>query len=145
MRLESEELLKQGKSSNVATSLSLARCGAYRPGGANRITKEVARGIQRVGRAGHIVGLPSKARIIPKTRLDLLESVVMIDAIEEAAIERCHAPRNCLDILAQQLVAMTTEGRWSPEEMYAVCTRAYNYADLSWSDFERVLQMLAGV
>jgi ATP-dependent Lhr-like helicase len=29
--------------------------------------------------------------------------------------------------------------------MYAVCTRAYNYADLSWSDFERVLQMLAGV
>mgnify|MGYP000898522891 CR=1 FL=1 len=148
MRLESEELLKQGKIPCIVATSSLEL--GIDVGHIDLVVqiespKEVARGIQRVGRAGHIVGLPSKARIIPKTRLDLLESVVMIDAIEEAAIERCHAPRNCLDILAQQLVAMTTEGRWSPEEMYAVCTRAYNYADLDWADFERVLQMLAGV
>lgn len=55
-------------------------------------TKDVARGIQRGGRAGHIIGLPSKARVIPKTRLDLLESVVMMDEVKEAAIESCHAP-----------------------------------------------------
>ena len=148
MRLEGEDLLKQGKIPCMVATSSLEL--GIDVGYIDLVVqiespKEVATGIQRVGRAGHVVGLPSKARIIPKTRLDLLESLVMLAAVGESAIEPCHAPKNALDVLAQQLVAMTTEGRWSPQQMYAVCRGAYNYADLQWGDFERVLKMLAGV
>ena len=37
----------------------------------------VARGLQRVGRAGHQVGAPSKGVIFPKYRGDLLEAAVV--------------------------------------------------------------------
>jgi ATP-dependent Lhr-like helicase len=147
MRLESEDLLKQGKIPCIVATSSLEL--GIDVGHIDLVVqvespKEVARGIQRVGRAGHVVGLPSKARIIPKTRLDLLESFVMLEAMRKCALEPCQAPRNCLDILAQQLVAMTTERTWSPQEMYDLCTASYNFCDLKWDDFERVLQMLAG-
>ena len=148
MRLESEDLLKAGKIPCMVATSSLEL--GIDVGHIDLVVqiespKEVARGIQRVGRAGHVVGLPSKARIIPKTRLDLLESLVMLSAVKESAIEPCHAPQNALDVLAQQLVAMTTEGKWSSWSMYAVCKGAHNYAQLKWEDFERTLTMLAGV
>ena len=42
--------------------------------------KSVARGIQRVGRAGHQLGEVSKGRIFPKFRADLLECAVVAEA-----------------------------------------------------------------
>jgi ATP-dependent helicase Lhr and Lhr-like helicase len=39
--------------------------------------KSVARGLQRIGRAGHELGAVSKGRIFPKFRADLLESAVV--------------------------------------------------------------------
>ena len=148
LRLENEDLLKQGEIPCIVATSSLEL--GIDVGHIDLVVqiespKEVSRGIQRIGRAGHVIGLPSKARIIPKTRLDLLESLVMLAAVKEAAIEPCQAPLNCFDILAQQLVAMTTEGCWTPQDMYSLCTRAYNYTDLKWPDFERVLKMLAGI
>ena len=40
--------------------------------------KSVARGLQRIGRAGHSVGDTSKGRIFPKFRADLLECAVVV-------------------------------------------------------------------
>src|ERR1700741_1167410 len=67
----------------------------------------VARGLQRVGRAGHQVGAPSKGVIFPKYRGDLLESAVVARRMHEGAIEATTIPRSPLDVLAQQIVAMT--------------------------------------
>ena len=67
----------------------------------------VARGLQRVGRAGHQVGAPSRARVFPKHRGDLLETAVLVDRMYGGAIESTAIPRNPLDVLAQHLVAMT--------------------------------------
>ena len=47
----------------------------------------VARGLQRVGRAGHQVGAPSKGVIFPKYRGDLLEVAVVTRRMHEGAIE----------------------------------------------------------
>ena len=75
----------------------------------------VARGLQRVGRAGHQVGAPSVARIFPKHRGDLLETAVVVDRMTQGAIEATRIPPNPLDVLAQQIVAMvaveTASGR----------------------------------
>ena len=75
----------------------------------------VARGLQRVGRAGHQVGAPSKGVIFPKYRGDLLECAVVTRRMHEGAIETTEIPRNPLDVLAQQLVAMTVMDPWPVE------------------------------
>ena len=68
--------------------------------------KSVARGLQRIGRAGHGVGDVSKGRIFPKFRGDLLECAVVCRRMREGAIEPTVVPRNALDVLAQQIVAI---------------------------------------
>src|SRR6202789_3166574 len=68
--------------------------------------KSVARGLQRIGRAGHNVGDVSVGRIFPKFRADLLECTVVTRRMREGEIERTVVPRNPLDVLAQQGVAI---------------------------------------
>ncbi|HEX7950674.1 MAG TPA: DEAD/DEAH box helicase, partial [Candidatus Limnocylindrales bacterium] len=104
----------------------------------------VARGLQRVGRAGHQVGAPSKGVIFPKYRGDLLECAVVTRRMHEGAIETTQIPRNPLDVLAQQLVAMTVMDRWTVEELLATVTAAAPYETLTREVLEGVLGMLAG-
>ena len=68
--------------------------------------KSVARGLQRIGRAGHQVGAPSTGRIFPKFRGDLLDCAVVAERMREGVIEETVVPANPLDVLAQQIVAM---------------------------------------
>ena len=104
----------------------------------------VARGLQRVGRAGHQVGAPSKGVIFPKYRGDLLEVAVVTRRMHEGAIETTEIPRNPLDVLAQQLVAMTVMDRWTVEDLLDTVTRAAPYETLTREVLEGVLGMLAG-
>ena len=73
--------------------------------------KSVTAGLQRIGRAGHNVGDTSKGRIFPKFRADLLECAVVAQRMREGKIETTVVPRNPLDVLAQQIVAMAATGR----------------------------------
>src|SRR5579859_7041424 len=68
--------------------------------------KSVARGLQRIGRAGHSVNEVSRGRIFPKFRADLLECAVVARRMRGGEIERTVVPRNALDVLAQQIVAI---------------------------------------
>ncbi len=70
----------------------------------------VARGLQRIGRAGHQVDAPSQGVIFPKYRGDLLEAAVVAERMHAGAIEITVIPRNPLDVLAQQIVAMSGDG-----------------------------------
>jgi ATP-dependent Lhr-like helicase len=104
----------------------------------------VARGLQRIGRAGHQVGAVSRGRIVPKFRGDLLEAAVVVKRMHEGAIETTVMPRNPLDVLAQQLVAMAVMDRWTVAELLEVVTRAAPFETLSREALEAVLGMLAG-
>ncbi|HET7572474.1 MAG TPA: DEAD/DEAH box helicase [Gaiellaceae bacterium] len=106
--------------------------------------KSVARGLQRVGRAGHSLGEVSKGRIFPKFRADLLESAVVVQRMQAGAIEETQIPRNPLDVLAQQIVAICADEEVEVGELLALVRRAYPFADLSRSQLENVLDMLAG-
>ncbi|MEH3052910.1 MAG: DEAD/DEAH box helicase [Patulibacter minatonensis] len=68
--------------------------------------KSVSRGLQRIGRAGHTVDQVAKGRIFPKFRADLLECAVVASRMREGQIETTTIPRNPLDVLAQQIVAI---------------------------------------
>lgn len=107
--------------------------------------KEVARGLQRVGRGGHLLTLTSIGRIIPKNRSDLLESYVTLKEMREGRIEEVTAPKNPLDVLAQHLVAMPATDDWREEELYRVIKNAYHFSTLTEEDFTSLLYMLSGL
>ena len=108
-RVEVEELLKRGEIPALVATSSLELgidMGAVDLVIQVESPKSVARGLQRVGRAGHRLDEPSKGRIFPKFRADLLESAVVAERMREGAIEETRIPRNPLDVLAQQIVAI---------------------------------------
>jgi ATP-dependent Lhr-like helicase len=106
--------------------------------------KSVARGLQRIGRSGHSLDAVSKGRIFPKFRADLLESAVVLQRMREGAIEETQIPRNPLDVLAQQIVAICAEEEIEVAELHRLARGAYPFADLSRAQLENVLDMLAG-
>ena len=106
--------------------------------------KSVARGLQRVGRSGHDLESVSRGRIFPKFRADLLESAVVAQAMREGAIEETRIPRNPLDVVAQQIVAICADEEVSVDELHELVRRAYPFAELSRAQLENVLDMLAG-
>ncbi|MDG9703441.1 DEAD/DEAH box helicase [Streptomyces sp. DH37] len=104
----------------------------------------VASGLQRVGRAGHQVGAVSSGVVFPKYRGDLVQAAVVTERMREGAIEALRVPSNPLDVLAQQLVAMTAMDTWDVDELLAVVRRAAPFASLPESAYTAVLDMLAG-
>ena len=106
--------------------------------------KSVARGLQRVGRAGHDLGSTSKGRIFPKFRADLLECAVVARAMRRGEIEETRIPRNPLDVLAQQIVAIVADDEIEVAELHRLVRGAYPFSDLSLQQLENVLDMLAG-
>ena len=70
----------------------------------------VASGLQRIGRAGHSVDQVSEGIIFPKFRGDLVACAAVTAAMRQGKVESSRYPRNPLDVLAQQLVAMTVDG-----------------------------------
>ncbi|HEY2218778.1 MAG TPA: DEAD/DEAH box helicase [Gaiellaceae bacterium] len=106
--------------------------------------KSVARGLQRVGRAGHELHAVSKGRIFPKFRADLLESAVVARAMRAGEIEETRIPRNPLDVLAQHVVAIAADEEIEVAELHELVRRAYPFAELSRAQLDNVLDMLAG-
>jgi ATP-dependent Lhr-like helicase len=104
----------------------------------------VASGLQRVGRAGHQVGAISRGVVFPKFRGDLVSCTVVAERMARGAIESLRYPRNPLDVLAQQIVAMVAMEPWQVAELSAVVRRAAPFATLPDSALHATLDMLAG-
>ena len=147
-RLIVEELLKSGELPCLVATSSLELgidMGAVDLVLQVESPKSVTRGLQRIGRAGHGVGEVSKGRIFPKFRADLLECAVVARRMREGLIEETVIPRNPLDVLAQQIVAMSAaDEEWSVPALHELVRHAYPYSDLSRELLDNVLDMLDG-
>ncbi|MEX2211209.1 MAG: DEAD/DEAH box helicase [Gaiellaceae bacterium] len=146
-RLEVEELLKRGEIPCLVATSSLELgidMGAVDLVIQVESPKSVARGLQRIGRAGHELGAVSKGRIFPKYRSDLLESAVVAKRMREGLIEETVVPRNPLDVLAQQIVAISADEEITVDELHDLVRRAWPFSDLPRTQLENVLDMLAG-
>ncbi|MBA3402627.1 MAG: winged helix DNA-binding domain-containing protein, partial [Actinobacteria bacterium] len=146
-RIVVEELLKAGQIPCLVATSSLELgidMGAVDLVIQVESPKSVARGLQRVGRAGHDLHSVSRGRIFPKFRADLLECAVVARAMREGAIEETRIPRNTLDVLSQQIVAICADEEVSVDELHSLVRRAYPFSDLSRAQLENVLDMLAG-
>ena len=152
-RLVVEELLKAGQLPCLVATSSLELgidMGAVDLVLQVESPKSVSRGLQRIGRAGHSVGDTSKGRIFPKFRADLLECAVVVRLMREGKIEPTVVPRNPLDVLCQQIVAIAAGfdvdggGTITVDDLYGLITKTYTYAELSRELLENVLDMLDG-
>ncbi len=146
-RVEVEELLKRGAVPCLVATSSLELgidMGAVDLVVQVESPKSVARGLQRIGRAGHELGAVSKGRIFPKFRADLLESAVVAERMLAGEIEETAIPRNPLDVLAQQIVAVAAQEEIEIGELHDLVRGAYPFADLSRPQLENVLDMLSG-
>jgi len=146
-RVEVEELLKKGAIPCLVATSSLELgidMGAVDLVVQVESPKSVARGLQRVGRAGHELGAVSIGRIFPKYRADLLEAAVVARRMLDGAIEETTIPRNPLDVLAQQIVGICADDEISVDELHHLVRGAYPFSDLSRVQLENVLDMLDG-
>ena len=146
-RKEIEDLLKAGRLRGLVATSSLELgidMGAIDLVVQVESPPSVATGMQRVGRASHHVGAVSNAVIFPKHRADLVACAAITRAMYDGHIESTHYPRNPLDVLAQQIVAMVALDAWDVDEVFQLIRRAAPYAALTRPVFEGVLDMLAG-
>ncbi len=105
----------------------------------------VASGLQRTGRAGHNVGDVSRGVFFPKYPGDLVQAAVVTQRMHAGEIEQLRMPRNPLDVLAQQIVAMTAMDDWDVSELERVVRRAAPFSGLTRPVLDSVLDMLAGL
>jgi ATP-dependent Lhr-like helicase len=146
-RVQIEEDLKAGRLRAVVATSSLELgidMGAVELVVQVEAPSSVAQGLQRIGRAGHQVGAVSRGVVFPKFRGDLVEAAVVVERMRAGAIEVMHYPRNPLDVLAQQIVAMVAMDEWTLEGLESLVRRSAPFADLPRSALESVLDMLSG-
>ena len=106
--------------------------------------KSVSSALQRVGRSGHVLSAQSKGRLLPLYPSDLDDAVSLTHSMLAGEIEESFIPENCLDVLAQQLVAEVAMRDWQRTEIYHLVRQSYCYRHLTVTAFNNVLDMLAG-
>ncbi len=146
-RLQIEDRLKRGQLPAIVATSSLELgidMGAVDLVIQIEAPPSIASGIQRIGRSGHQVGAKSTGVVFPKYRGDLLACSAATQRMIDGEVEESFYPRNPLDVLAQQLVAMAASGRVSVDQLYATVRGAAPFHDLPRSAFESVLDLLAG-
>jgi ATP-dependent Lhr-like helicase len=146
-RAEVEDLLKAGRIRALVATSSLELgidMGAIDLVVQIEAPPSVASGLQRIGRAGHQAGAVSEGIVFPKFRGDLVACAAVARAMHEGRVESTRYPRNPLDVLAQQVVAMAGMEPWDVDDLFTVARQAAPFADLGRRMFEGVLDMLSG-
>lgn len=146
-RLEAERRLKDGSlrmmcaTSSMELGIDVGEIDMVMQMGA---PASVARAAQRLGRAGHRPGEVSRMHFFPLSEHEVLLDACMARGVLEGRIERMHPPRLCLDVVAQQLVAMSAVGEYTVAEALAVLRGAYVARELDEDALRGLLCMLAG-
>ena len=147
-RIEIEDALKEGRLPALVATSSLELgidMGAIDLVIQIEAPPSIASGMQRIGRASHQVNTISEGIIFPKHRSDLIAAAAVTEAMHRGAIEPTRYPRNPLDVLAQQIVAMVAMDDWKADDLFASVRQAANFAELGRGAFDGVLDMLSGL
>lgn len=146
-RRQVEAALKAGDLKAVVTSTSLelgVDIGQADLSVLIGLPGSASRCLQRVGRAGHAVGIQTRGLLLAATTAELAGAVVTAEAARAGRVEPLRIPRNALDVLCQQLIGMACGGEWAADDAYALVRKAEPMAGLSRADFDACLDFLAG-
>lgn len=104
----------------------------------------VSRALQRLGRSGHRVNGVAQGALVPLSLPDIIECVALREAAREGRLDALRIPGAPLDVLAQVLLGMSIEGEWTCNDAFDLVKKSGPYQHLSRSDFDDVIQYLAG-
>jgi ATP-dependent helicase Lhr and Lhr-like helicase len=146
VRLETEQALKRGELDAVLATSSLEL--GIDVGALDLVVQvdspgNVAGALQRVGRAGHLEKATAKGRLLARTLQELPSLGALVPLMVEGVVEETRVPVNCLDVLAQQVVAACVARPWKRGELYRVLRRAMPYRGLTEKQFDNVVGMLS--
>ncbi len=146
LRLAAEERLKTGHIKVMVATASLELgidigfidvvCQIGSP-------RAIATCLQRVGRAGHWVGAIPKGRVFCTTRDELVECAAVVRAIRQGQLETIEIPSAPLDILMQHVIAEVAAQEWDVRDLYDMCRSAYPYREITWEEFESLVELIA--
>jgi ATP-dependent Lhr-like helicase len=105
--------------------------------------KGSSRLVQRIGRANHRLDEPSRALLVPAHRFEFLECEAAKEAVEANDLDGEPARIGAQDILAQHIMGVGCGEAFDMAALYDEVITAAPYADLSWEDFERVVDYVA--
>jgi ATP-dependent Lhr-like helicase len=105
--------------------------------------KGSSRLVQRIGRANHRLDEPSRAILVPASRFEMLECRAAADAVAENALDGDPIRTGALDVLAQHVMGCAVSEPFDLVALYEEVCTAYPYADLSWEDYERVVDFVS--
>jgi ATP-dependent Lhr-like helicase len=107
--------------------------------------RQVARLIQRIGRAGHQVGARSDGAIVASTADEIAESMVITRKALAEELEPLRVRKDPLAVLANQMVAMAMVGNVDTEEAYQTVRKSYPFRELPRETFDKVLEQLGRI
>src|SRR5579863_6136777 len=133
-RLAAEQRLKRGELRALVATSSLELgidVGAVELVCQIDSPKSISAAIQRIGRSGHRLDATPKGRFFALTLDDLLECAAAVRAIRAGRLDEVEIPTGCLDVAAQQIVAIAAEdGDISEAEILCLLRGAHNFASL---------------
>ncbi|HSR57808.1 MAG TPA: DEAD/DEAH box helicase, partial [Candidatus Binataceae bacterium] len=146
-RLDAEQRLKRGELKAIVATASLELgidVGAVELVCQIDSPKSISAAIQRVGRSGHSLGATPKGRLFALTLDDLFECAAAVRAIRAGRLDEVEIPLGCLDVAAQQIVALAAEeGEISRDELLRILRAAYNFAGFTRETLEPLLSEMA--
>ncbi len=105
--------------------------------------KGASRMVQRIGRANHRLDEPSRALFVPANRFEMLECQAAREAIAENRLDGDPPRVGALDVLAQHVMGCAVSEPFEMLELYEEVRSAGPYRDLSWEDFEAVVDFVS--
>lgn len=105
--------------------------------------REVSRLLQRVGRAGHKIGLVSSGSIIATCADDVAEACAIARRAAAQELEEIKIHERPADVLANQIVGLEIDfGDISQEKVHQIVARAYPFRKLTAEELDGVVSQM---
>ena len=105
--------------------------------------KNVKRLLQRIGRANHCYNTPSKARLVPANRFEVVECVAALEAVRAHDLDGDPYGKGSRDVLCQHILITACAGPFAADNLYAQVITVGRYTGLSRSEFDDCLEFCA--
>ena len=105
--------------------------------------KNVKRLLQRIGRANHCFNTPSKARLVPANRFEVVECVAALEAVRAHDLDGDPYGKGSRDVLCQHILITACAGPFVADNLYAQVITVGRYTGLSRSEFDDCLEFCA--
>ena len=148
-RLDAEQRLKRGELKAIVATASLELgidVGAVELVCQVDTPKSISAAIQRVGRSGHSLGATPKGRFFAMSLDDLIDCASAVRAIRAGRLDEVEIPTGCMDVAAQQIVAIAAEqdeAGVGEHELLGIIRSAHNFAHFTLVVLRQLLSQLS--